>query len=101
MAADVIVRFLNYLYFTAEKSIYEMNRQDAIKFINQLNINEDTQRSYTSYLTKFYYFVARKLPLKYISLNDFHFRKDIKDHEVMENFFMNIMEEKGKDRTDS
>lgn len=96
MAADVIVRFLNYLYFTAKKSIYEMNRQDAIEFINRLNINEDTQRSYTSYLTKFYYFAARKLPLKYISLNDFLFKKDIKDHEVMENFFMKVMEEKKK-----
>lgn len=96
MAADVVVRFLNYLYFTADKDIYSITIQDTVDFIETLNIQQDTQQSYTSYLTKFYYFVADRLPLQYISLDDFTFDRDRKGHMVMRNLFMDHMDTKKK-----
>ena len=87
MAADIVARFLNYLYFTADKDIYSITIQDTVDFIETRNIQQDTQRSYTSYLTKFYHFVAERLPLQYISLDNFTFDKDRKGHMVMRNLF--------------
>ena len=48
MAADVVVRFLNYLYFTANKDIFGLTIQDTADFMDTLNIKQDTQKSYTS-----------------------------------------------------
>ena len=90
MAADIVVRFLNYLYFTADKDIYSITIQDTVDFIETRNIQQDTQRCYTSYLTKFYHFVAERLPLQHISLDDFTFDKDRKGHMIMRNLFTEI-----------
>lgn len=96
IAADVIVRFLNYLYFIADKDIYSITLQDTVDFIETRDIQQDTQRSYTSYLTKFYHFVAERIPLQYISLKDFTFDKDKRGRMVMRNLFIDHMVTKKK-----
>ena len=96
MAADIVVRFLNYLYFTADKDIYSITIQDTVDFIETRNIQQDTQRCYTSYLTKFYHFVAERLPLQHISLDDFTFDKDRKGHMIMKNLLTGHMDTKKK-----
>lgn len=96
MAADVVVRFLNYLYFIADKDIYSITIEDTVDFIETRDIQQDTQRSYTSYLTKFYHFVAERIPLQYISLEDFTFDKDKSGRMVMRNLFIEHMGTKKK-----
>ena len=87
-AADIIVRFLNYIYFSKVKSIYDITIQDGIEYLNSLNVKKDTQYTYASYITKFYYFLAKKDVLTQVSIKDFSYTFDKAGRKVLANLFI-------------
>lgn len=87
MAAEVIVRFLNYIHFDINKATYEITFQDGINFLNSLDIQKDTQHTYSSYMTKFLFFLAQKGALKNISVEDFSYTFNRSDKRVLSNCF--------------
>lgn len=87
MAAEVIVRFLNYIHFNINKATCDITFQDGIDYLNSLNVKKDTQHTYSNYLTKFYYFLAQKGALKNISVEDFSYTFNKSDKKLLSNCF--------------
>lgn len=53
-AANVVVSFLNYIYFICNKTLDDIEYQDAIDFLNIKDVKRDTKDTYAHTLTKFY-----------------------------------------------
>lgn len=53
-AANVVVAFLNYIYFICNKTLDDIEYQDAIDFLNIKDVKRDTKDTYAHTLTKFY-----------------------------------------------
>lgn len=63
MAASLIVRFLNYLFFDMEPpitSIAELTFQHGTDFLSSLQVQPGGKIQYAEYLTKFYHFCKRQ-----------------------------------------
>ena len=58
-AANVIVAFLNYIYFTLGKTLDDIVYQDAIDFLNSKNANDKTKQDYANTLVKFYQYLCK------------------------------------------
>lgn len=86
-AADAVVRFLNYIYYIKNKSVSDITIQDGIDYLNSLNVKKDTQYTYASYISKFYYFLAEKGVLNHVSKDDFPCTFDKAGHKVQPGLF--------------
>lgn len=87
IAAEIIVRFLNYIHFDINKATCDITFQDGIDYLNSLNVKKDTQHTYSSYMTKFYYFLAQKDVLKNIFVEDFSYTFNKSEKLVLANSF--------------
>lgn len=58
-AANVVVAFLNYIYFFLEKTIYCVTPQDAVDFIDAKFVKRNTKDAYANTLTKFFLFLHK------------------------------------------
>lgn len=87
MAADVTVRFLNYIHFNICKQTCDITVEDGISYLNSLNVKKDTKNEYAVYMTKLYYFLAINNALKYIAVEDFDYTFDKAGRKVLKNLF--------------
>lgn len=87
MAADVTVRFLNYIHFNICKQTCDITIEDGINYLNSLNVKKDTKNEYAAYMTKFYYYLVTNNALKYITVQDFDYIFDKAGRKVLKNLF--------------
>lgn len=94
MAASLIVRFLNYLFFEMEYpliSISELTFQQGTDFLSSLPVQPGGKTQYAEYLTKFYYFCKQHGMAEIPDLQE-------KDSPTYQKYIANIF--KGKYRTE-
>lgn len=87
MAADVTVRFLNYIHFNICKQTCDITVQDGINYLNSLNVKKDTKNEYAAYMTKFYYFLITNNSLRHMTVEDFDYTFDKTGRKVLKNLF--------------
>ncbi|OPF52407.1 hypothetical protein BH721_03900 [Clostridium baratii] len=78
--ASLIVKFLNYTLIDNGvrfniKDFTEIGFEHGTMFLNSLtDISNETKDRYIAYLTKFYYYLAKKNLLHHVKVSDFEFR---------------------------
>lgn len=100
--ADVITRFLNFVYFDAEyqlDSFTDFNIQMGADFINSCDLCLNSKNRYAKFLTKFYYFLFTKNMLPSFAEDDFVLYKYNDSNETIQNIFAgryNVSDKKKK-----
>lgn len=102
LAADIITRFLNYSIFKKEKTISTLTIQDGIDYLNSIadTTQEDTQKEYARYMTRFYDFLIRKGMWKAALPEKIDFTLDRTGNKVLENPFTGRFIEGSRSDTD-
>lgn len=57
--ANVVVAFLNYVYFILDKTLDTIEYQDAIDFLNTRDVNKNTKEGYANILGNFYKYLHK------------------------------------------